>query len=123
MIRQILLNLLSNSVKFTPAGGVISLSADVLSTGGLCLIIKDTGIGIPGHQLARVLEPFVQVEGAFNRRHTGTGLGLPLSKAFAELHGGSLELVSAAGVGTTVTVLFPADRLRTRQRGDISSDI
>ncbi len=123
MIRQILLNLLSNSVKFTPAGGVISLSADLLSTGGLCLVVKDTGIGIPEHQHARVLEPFVQVEGAFNRRHPGTGLGLPLSKAFAELHGGRLELVSAVGVGTTATVLFPADRLRPRQRGNSSSDI
>ncbi len=63
------------------------------------------------------MEPFVQVEDAFNRRHTGSGLGLALSKAFAELHGGGLELVSAAGIGTTVTVLSPADRSRQRRSG------
>ena len=118
MIRQILLNLLSNSVKFTPAGGVISLSAGLPSSSGLCLIVKDTGVGIPADEVTRVLEPFVQVGGAFNRRHTGTGLGLPLAKAFAELHGGSLELVSAVGIGTTVTVRFPAERLRPRPCGD-----
>ena len=66
-----------------------------------------------------MLEPFVQVGGAFNRRHTGTGLGLPLAKANAELHGGGLELVSAVDIGTTVTVRFPAERLRPRPRGDI----
>ncbi len=114
MVKQILLNLLSNAVKFTPAGGVITVSAGAMPGNGLGLVVRDTGIGIPPDQVARVIEPFVQVEGAFSRRYAGTGLGLPLSKAFAELHGGRLELSSAVGGGTTVTVLFPAERTRQR---------
>ncbi|HET6222648.1 MAG TPA: PAS domain-containing protein [Dongiaceae bacterium] len=114
MIKQILLNLLSNAVKFTPAGGVVNLSAANAAGGGLCLIVRDTGIGIPTDQLGRVLEPFVQVEGAFSRKYAGTGLGLPLSKTFAELHGGTLEIVSTVDTGTTVTVTFPKERLNQR---------
>ncbi len=114
MVRQVLLNLLSNAVKFTPEGGTVRLSVAVAADGSLCFIVQDNGIGIPSDQVHRVLEPFVQVEGAFSRKYSGTGLGLPLSRTFVELHGGTLELVSAIGAGTTVTLVFPSERSRKR---------
>lgn len=114
MIKQVLLNLLSNAVKFTPEGGTVRLSIAVAADGSLCFIVEDNGIGIPADQVRRVLEPFVQVEGAFSRKYSGTGLGLPLSRTFVELHGGTLELVSAIGAGTTVKVVFPRERSRKR---------
>jgi signal transduction histidine kinase len=110
MVKQILLNLLSNAVKFTPSGGRIKLSAGVLPGGNINFTVSDSGIGIPPDQIRRVMEPFVQVEGTFSRRYAGTGLGLPLSKAFAELHGAALDIASSVGAGTTITVTFPASR-------------
>lgn len=114
MIKQVLLNLLSNAVKFTPELGIVSLAVGLAADGGVRLVIRDNGIGIPSDQLGRVLEPFVQAEGAFSRKYSGTGLGLPLSKTFVELHGGTLELTSGAGEGTTVTVTLPKERSRSR---------
>jgi PAS domain S-box-containing protein len=114
MIKQVLLNLLSNAVKFTPGGGTVRLSVGTANDGSLYVIVQDNGIGIPADQVRRVLEPFVQVEGAFSRKYSGTGLGLPLSRTFVELHGGTLELVSAIGSGTTVKVVFPRERSRKR---------
>jgi two-component system cell cycle sensor histidine kinase PleC len=109
-VKQILLNLLSNAIKFTPAGGSIRVSAEVGSSGGVTLIVADTGIGIPPHQLDTVLEPFSQVENIMTRTHAGTGLGLPLCKSLIELHGGTLTLESEVGSGTTVTIMFPKVR-------------
>jgi PAS domain S-box-containing protein len=114
MIKQILLNLLSNAVKFTPAGGTVRLSIATTGDGCLRFQVQDNGIGIPSDQVRRVLEPFVQVEGAFSRKYGGTGLGLPLTRTFVELHGGTLDLSSAIGAGTTVTVTFPKERSRGR---------
>jgi PAS domain S-box-containing protein len=114
MIKQILLNLLSNAVKFTPAGGTITLSIGTMADGCLRFVVEDNGIGIPSDQVRRVLEPFVQVEGAFTRKYGGTGLGLPLSRTFVELHGGTLALSSAVGTGTTVIVTFPKERSQNR---------
>jgi PAS domain S-box-containing protein len=114
MIKQVLLNLLSNAVKFTPEGGTVRLSVALTPDGSLYFLVQDNGIGIPADQVRRVLEPFVQVEGAFSRKYSGTGLGLPLSRTFVELHGGTLELVSSIGAGTTVKVVFPRDRSRKR---------
>src|SRR5262249_61705260 len=102
-----------------PVGGSITVSAASPPSGGLCLIVKDPGVAIPEEKQSHVLEPSTQGGGEYNRRHTGTGLGLSLSKAFAELHGGSLELVSAVGIGTTVTVRFPASRLRRHAPEDL----
>ncbi|HWA90904.1 MAG TPA: HAMP domain-containing sensor histidine kinase [Rhizomicrobium sp.] len=107
---QILVNLLSNAFKFTPAGGSIALEARVES-GALSIVVRDTGIGIAKRDLENVLTPFGQVESAFSRRHHGTGLGLPLAKALAELHGGSLAIDSVVHHGTTVTVRLPAWRV------------
>jgi PAS domain S-box-containing protein len=110
-VTQILVNLLSNAIKFTPRGGSVAISAVVLADGGLSLSVRDSGIGIASDQFQTVLSPFGQVESAFNRKHQGTGLGLPLAKALIELHGGTLDLASALGAGTTVTLLLPAWRV------------
>jgi signal transduction histidine kinase len=109
-LTQILLNLLSNAYKFTAPGGTIECSLAV-DAAGIRFVVADDGIGIPADQLERVLQPFAQVDSSLSRRHEGTGLGLALVKAMAELHGGSLDLASAAGTGTTATVTIPIERL------------
>jgi signal transduction histidine kinase len=108
---QILVNLLSNAFKFTPAGGTVTLSAGVVKGGVLAVTVRDTGIGIAPENIETVLAPFGQVESAFSRRHHGTGLGLPLAKSLAQLHGGTLHVESVLNKGTTVTVRFPAWRV------------
>jgi PAS domain S-box-containing protein len=119
---QIFLNLLSNALKFTPRGGGIVFSARAESEGRLAVSVTDTGIGIAPEDIQTVLAPFGQVESAFSRRHHGTGLGLPLARALCELHGGTLELQSAPGTGTTVTVMLPAERvLRTRPQVELGA--
>jgi signal transduction histidine kinase len=109
--KQVLLNLITNSVKFTPAGGSIKVSARWAVGKGLAVTVADTGIGIPESDLERVLKPFEQVDSSLSRQHQGTGLGLPLVKAIMELHGGRLEMKSELGVGTEVTVIFPPERV------------
>ena len=112
---QILVNLLSNAFKFTPPGGRVALAAEFVADGGLALTISDTGIGIALEDIATVLSPFGQVESAFSRSYHGTGLGLPLAKSLAELHGGSLAIASVLEAGTTVTVTLPAARILARK--------
>ena len=114
VLRQMLLNLLSNSLKFTPAGGRISVSAS-LDHGGITIQVSDTGIGIAEDDLARVLEPFGQGKSQQpNGQEQGTGLGLPLVKSFIERHDGVFHLSSTVGVGTTVSLWFPPDRVVDR---------
>ncbi|GIK97504.1 MAG: hypothetical protein BroJett029_17130 [Alphaproteobacteria bacterium] len=110
-VLQILINILSNAVKFTPAGGRVRLDWGRVPGGAMQLRITDSGIGIRAEDIPRVLEPFSQLENATNRKYAGTGLGLPLSTALVELHGGTLRLDSTVGVGTTVTITFPAHRV------------
>jgi signal transduction histidine kinase len=106
-LRQILLNLLSNAIKFTSAGGTIN--ADVCRhPEGVALRVSDSGSGMAPGDIPRALQPFIQVDTSLARRHGGTGLGLPLTKIFVELHGGRLEIDSTINVGTTVTVILPA---------------
>jgi signal transduction histidine kinase len=107
LLKQMLINLLSNACKFTPPGGTIDCSLSI-DGAGLTFAVTDTGIGIPAADLERVLEPFVQVDSSMGRRHEGSGLGLALVKIMAELHGGSLRLDSTVGRGTTATVFLPA---------------
>jgi signal transduction histidine kinase len=109
-LKQIMLNLLSNAVKFTPAGGRVTLFA-AADTSGIVIAIRDTGIGMKAADIPIALEPFRQVDGALSRRYEGTGLGLPLAKRLAELHGGRLEIESAPNRGTTVRVHLPAERV------------
>jgi len=101
----------NHAIKFTPEGGKVTLSAEVEANGSLKLKVSDTGIGIAAEDLDKVMTPFSQVDSAFSRKYQGTGLGLPISKAFAELHGGSFTMNSEPGDGTTVTVRFPAERI------------
>ena len=108
-IRQVLLNLLSNSIKFTPENGHVFMRATLDRTGQMHLSVQDTGIGIPESEIQKALSVFGQVHR--NQSHEGTGLGLPLCKMFAELHGGKLSLTSKVGEGTTVTVSIPAERV------------
>jgi signal transduction histidine kinase len=110
-LKQILLNLVSNSVKFTPAGGQIEIAARMDPASGYCVTVQDTGIGIAAEDLERVLEPFVQVENAFTRSHQGSGLGLPLAAKMTELHGGRLSIDSELGKGTRVSLMLPMERV------------
>ncbi len=110
-MRQVLLNLLSNSVKFTPAGGHIALEAIRGPGGGIGFRVRDNGIGIAAGDINRALEPFGLIDSSLSRRYTGTGLGLPITRALVELHRGRFELTSEPGVGTTATVYLPADRV------------
>ena len=108
MIKQILLNLLSNAVKFTPEGGMVTLSAEADST-GFIFSVADTGCGIPEDKMDVIQQPFGQADMTLQRNYEGTGLGLPLVKAMAELHGGKLEIFSREGKGTTATVRLPVN--------------
>ncbi len=109
-LKQILLNLLSNAVKFTPAGGTVTLRQLVDATGGVALVVEDDGVGIPAADLPRLLKPFEQGSSGYARQNGGTGLGLPLVDALVRLHGGTLEIESAVGRGTSVTVHLPPAR-------------
>jgi PAS domain S-box-containing protein len=110
-LKQILLNLLSNSIKFTHPGGEVTLTVSCHQDEGYIFQVADTGIGIAPENIATALQPFGQINSDLNRIHTGTGLGLPLAREFVEAHDGTLELRSELGAGTTVTVRFPADRI------------
>jgi signal transduction histidine kinase len=111
LLRQVALNLVSNSMKFTPSGGRVTISVNVSMREGVLLKVQDTGIGIAKENIERVLRPFEQVESSLARTHGGTGLGLPYSKKVIEIHGGSLVLESAINRGTTVTVRLPSNRV------------
>jgi signal transduction histidine kinase len=110
-VKQILLNLLSNAIKFTPVGGTVTLKIWSRAKSGYLFQVIDTGIGIAFDDIPRALAPFQQIDSGLNRKHEGTGLGLPLAKSLVEMHGGYLDLQSEVGVGTTVTVRFPAERI------------
>lgn len=113
LIRQVLINLVSNSVKFCKAGGTITISGRLRSDGDLEIKVVDTGVGMPKDKIPQALEPFGQIHETAHAvgEVTGTGLGLPLAKAMVELHGGQLFLDSDIGKGTTVTITFPSRRV------------
>ena len=116
-VTQILVNLLSNAIKFTPPGGKVSLSIEQCrSRRGVIFRIADTGIGMTPEQMPIALAPFGQVDSGLNRKYDGVGLGLPLTKRLIELHGGTIEIASKPGQGTTVTVYMP-ERCVGRQAG------
>jgi len=115
-LKQILLNLLSNAIKFTDSGGRVAIDVSCDPNTGHVFRIRDTGIGMAPEDIPTALTQFGQIDSDLNRKYEGTGLGLSLTKAFVELHGGHLELQSEAGVGTTVTVRFAADRIAPRMR-------
>jgi signal transduction histidine kinase len=112
-VRQVLVNLISNAIKFTPEGGKVTVGA-FRHGGSLTIAVADTGIGIAPEDIPKALERFGQIDSTLSRKYEGTGLGLPLSKRLMELHDGTLEIESAVGAGTNVSVTFPASRIRER---------
>ena len=110
LIKQALLNVLSNAIKFTPEGGVVTLEIAREETGAVSVSVTDTGPGIAEDDLSTIFLPFQQVDSSLTRPFEGTGLGLPLTKSFIELHGGRIEIDSKAGEGTRVTLMLPPER-------------
>jgi signal transduction histidine kinase len=108
-LRQVILNLLSNGLKFTPAGGEVRVAVS-WTLAGHEITIRDTGIGIAPEDVAKALEPFGQIDSRLSRKYDGTGLGLPLAKRLVERHGGQLSVESTVGAGTAVTVWLPVER-------------
>jgi PAS domain S-box-containing protein len=112
MFKQILTNLLSNAIKFTDEGGKVTLKYWNNGDNGYVFEVSDTGVGLAPEDIPKAFAPFSQVDNRLNRKHEGTGIGLPLTKSIVELHGGTLELESELGAGTTVTVTFPKTSVR-----------
>jgi signal transduction histidine kinase len=108
-LKQILLNLVSNAVKFTPAGGRVEIRV-AADASGFRFVVADNGIGIAKSDLETAMRPFGQIDSSLARRYEGTGLGLPLARSMTELHGGRLDIESEPGTGTTVTVWLPPAR-------------
>jgi two-component system, cell cycle sensor histidine kinase DivJ len=106
--KQMLLNVLSNAIKFTESGGWVKASACV-EDGSVVFAVSDNGIGIADQDLSRLGSPFVQANSSYDRRHEGAGLGLSVVKGLARLHGGTFELTSALGKGTTARISLPLD--------------
>ena len=111
-LKQIVLNVLSNAVKFSKRGDTVRLEIWLANSGSLAIRVTDTGIGIARDDLRKIMEPFVQVESDMSRKYEGTGLGLPLAKALTELHDGTFVLNSDIGVGTVAELHLPAERLQ-----------
>jgi signal transduction histidine kinase/PAS domain-containing protein len=116
-LKQILLNLLANAVKFTPAHGSVTVRTRQ-DAQGFHIEVIDTGVGIALEDIPKVMLPFGQVDSVISRRAEGVGLGLPLSKVLAELHGGRLAIESQLGKGTTVALVLPASRVRSIQAAE-----
>jgi len=110
-LKQVLLNLLSNAIKFTNRGGSVTISGKTAEDGSVRLEVTDSGIGMTPSDIKKSLTRFGQVESGLARNYEGTGLGLPISKCIMEAHGGKLEIESEHGVGTTVRLIFPAQRI------------
>lgn len=110
VLKQVVLNLAANAVKFTPSGGQIHIDVRMSVAGDIAIDVIDTGIGIAGDKMEMIFEPFGQVASHLAREHQGAGLGIPLSKRLLELHGGTLEIRSTPGEGTCATAWLPASR-------------
>jgi signal transduction histidine kinase len=115
-LKQVLLNLMSNAIKFTPAHGRVALAARQDPDGSFVFEVSDTGIGIAAEDIPRAFAPFEQVDSRLSRQFEGTGLGLPLSDGFVKLHGGRLDLDSRPGIGTKAIVRLPAERVIAHPR-------
>ena len=113
-LEQVLLNLASNAVKFTPAGGRVTIAATLALSGEAVITVADTGIGMAPEDIPRALQPFGQIDNSLSRPHGGTGLGLPLAQRLVELHGGTMTIDSTLGKGTTVTLVLPPERTHLR---------
>ncbi len=116
LVRQILINLITNAIKYSHKSGVIEVNALLNDKGCMQLIVRDYGVGIPKDRIKEAMQPFGQIhDPTRSNTQQGTGLGLPLTKAMTELHGGRLYLESDTGKGTTVTITFPENRIRPNE--------
>jgi PAS domain S-box-containing protein len=106
-VKQMIINLMSNAIKFTPPGGRVSLGFRDLGQDGVEISVTDSGIGMTAEELEKAMQPFGQIDSEMSRQHDGTGIGLPLVKSLAELHGGRLRLLSEKGGGTTALIVLP----------------
>ncbi len=116
-VKQVLLNLLSNSVKFTPEGGEVSVTSWLNDDGSIAVSVADTGIGMDEKEIRTALSAFGQVDSGLDRKQEGVGLGLPLTKGLMEMHGGTLQVKSQKRRGTTITVTFPKERIVRKAYG------
>lgn len=116
-VKQVLINLLGNAVKFTPERGRIRVEIAPLQPGYASISVTDTGCGMTPSEVETAMRPFGQIDTAFNKRHEGTGLGLPIAYALARLHGGDLRIDSQKGAGTRVTVILPTVELPGHESG------
>ncbi|WP_417451735.1 sensor histidine kinase [Kordiimonas sp.] len=110
VVKQVLINLISNAIKFSPENSIIRVSDNLNVDGGIEFTVEDCGPGMTADVIKRVMQPFVQADSGLSRRHDGTGLGLPLVKAFVDAHGGTFSLDSRVGVGTRAKIVFPVER-------------
>ena len=115
MIRRALVSIITNAINFTPGGGQVTVTAVSDRISGLKITIADTGIGIAPEKIPAILEAFRQADNRQTRKYGGVGLGIPLSKAMIELHGGTLSLKSKVGSGTRIDITIPSSRLSSRQ--------
>ena len=123
LMLQILLNLVSNAVKFSHEGGNVEVSLELGADRSVTVAVRDQGIGIPATDIERVLRPFEQVEDSRTRAHGGTGLGLPYAVRLAELHGGALWIESQVNVGTSVMVVLPRERFVALRQATKNSNL
>jgi len=121
-LKQIMLNVISNAIKFTPEGGRVTLSCNVSDQGELQYAISDTGVGMNEDEIDKALSPFAQLDTDLSRSGSGTGLGLTLVDLLVKLHGGRVNILSQKGTGTTVTIILPVSRV-TWQADEVPSDL
>jgi two-component system cell cycle sensor histidine kinase PleC len=118
-VNQVLINLLTNAIKFTPVGGEVVVSAARNAAGAMIVSVKDNGPGIPAHELRTAMDSFARGATATKQAIEGAGLGLSIVKGLMDLHGGNVSIVSAEGEGTEVLIIFPAYRVLTGPRGEV----
>ena len=121
-IKQVLGNVYSNAVKYTPNEGRITLFTNYDMDGTFRLSVTDTGVGMTAVEVEKALSPFGQVDNALDRASSGTGLGLPLSKAIMDVHDGRIEILSEKSIGTTVTLVFPSERVIKKDKQESKSE-
>lgn len=115
--KQVMLSLLDNGIKFSPAGGTLTMLAEPAADGGFVVQISDNGVGIPPEAMSFLFEPFRQADTSISRKYGGTGLGLAISRRLMVLMGGTIEISSMPDAGTTVSVVFPAARVLAGEVG------
>ena len=122
-VKQVISNVYSNAIKYTPSGGRITLFTNFDTDGTFRFSITDTGIGMNSEEIKKALSPFGQIDNALDRSSSGVGLGLSLSKAIMDVHDGSMEVLSEKSIGTTVTIIFPQRRIIRNNDEDAQEQI